>query len=45
MKKKKKLPLPRRTWVINPVTRVKDSEKKYARDKVKKNFRKELDES
>jgi hypothetical protein len=45
VKRKKKLPLPRKTWVINPMTRVKESEKKYARGKAKKNFRKELDES
>lgn len=44
-KAKRKLPLPRKTWVINPVTRVKESGKKYARDAVKKNFRNELDES
>ena len=44
-RKRKKLPLPRKTWVINPVTRVKGSDKKYARGKVKKNVRKELDES
>lgn len=47
MKKKraKKSLLPRKTWVINPLTRVKDSDKKYTRGKAKKNFRKELDES
>ncbi len=28
---KKKLALPRRNWTINPVTRVKDSVKKYSR--------------
>jgi hypothetical protein len=44
-KKKRKLPLPRRTWAINPTTRVKESGKKYARRKAKVNFRKELDES
>jgi hypothetical protein len=44
-KRKRKLPIPRKTWGINPVTRVKESEKKYARGKVKENFRKELDES
>jgi hypothetical protein len=44
-KKRKKLPLPRKAWVINPVTRVKESDKKYSRGKVKQNFRKEFDES
>jgi hypothetical protein len=44
-KAKKRLPMPRKTWAINPVTRVKESEKKYSRGEVKKNFRKELDES
>ena len=44
-KAKKKRPLPRKNWVINPVTRVKESEKKYSRDKAKENFKKELDES
>jgi hypothetical protein len=42
---KKKRPVPRKTWSINPVTRVKESQKKYARGKAKKDFRKELDES
>jgi hypothetical protein len=37
---KKKLALPRRQWTINPVTRVKQSDKKYARTRVKKDFRK-----
>ncbi len=32
---KKKLALPRRNWTINPVTRVKDSAKKYSRAKTK----------
>jgi hypothetical protein len=43
--KKWKLPRPRKTWGINPVTRVKESERKYARGKAKRNLRKELDES
>jgi hypothetical protein len=34
--KKKKLSLPRRTWQINPVTRVKESSKKYSRPRVKR---------
>jgi hypothetical protein len=34
-KAKKKLALPRRNWTINPVTRVKDSAKKYSRQQVK----------
>jgi len=43
-KKKKKLAFPRRQWHINPVTRVKESEKKYARSRTKDEQRK-LDES
>jgi hypothetical protein len=34
--KKKKLALPRRQWTINPVTRVKESGKKYSRPRVKR---------
>ena len=34
--KKKKLALPRRQWKINPVTRVKQSGKKYSRPRVKR---------
>ena len=34
--KKKKLALPRRQWKINPVTRVKESDKKYSRPRVKR---------
>jgi hypothetical protein len=42
MKKvKKKLALPRRTWTINPVTRVKDSQKKISRARAKENLRQE----
>ena len=37
--------MPRKSWAINPVTRVKESEKKYSRGKSKENFKKELDES
>jgi hypothetical protein len=44
-KKQAKRPLLRKNWTINPVTRVKESEKKYSRGKAKKNFKKELDES
>jgi len=33
---KKKLALPRQQWTINPVTRVKESDKKYSRARVKK---------
>jgi hypothetical protein len=40
---KKKVALPRRTWQINPVTRVKESSKKYSRPRVKEIFKK-LDE-
>ena len=34
--KKKKLALPRRQWKISPVTRVKESAKKYARASAKR---------
>jgi hypothetical protein len=34
--KKKKLALPRRQWKISPVTRVKQSAKKYARPRTKR---------
>jgi hypothetical protein len=34
--KKKKLALPRRQWKINPVTRVKESAKRYSRPRVKR---------
>jgi hypothetical protein len=37
--KKKKLALPRRQWQINPVTRVKESEKKYSRARAKRQSR------
>jgi hypothetical protein len=40
---KKKVALPRRTWHINPVTRVKDSRKKYSRPRIKSDLKK-LDE-
>jgi len=36
--KKKKVALPRRQWKINPVTRVKDSAKKYLRPRAKRNL-------
>jgi len=39
--KKKKVAFPRRTWQINPVTRVKDSAKKYSRRRVKSDLQKE----
>jgi hypothetical protein len=35
--RKKKLALPRRQWKINPITRVKESGKKYWRPRVKRN--------
>ena len=38
--KKKKVAFPRRTWQINPVTRVKDSAKKYSRPRVKQDLQK-----
>jgi hypothetical protein len=36
--KKKKLALPRRQWKISPVTRVKQSARKYARPRVKRDL-------
>jgi hypothetical protein len=39
--KKKKVAFPRRTWQINPVTRVKSSAKKYSRPRVKQDLKKE----
>jgi hypothetical protein len=36
--KKKKLALPRRQWKISPVTRVKQSAKKYARTRTKRDL-------
>jgi hypothetical protein len=35
-KKKKKLVMPRRQWLINPATRVKESEKRYLRAKARR---------
>jgi len=44
MKKgKKKLALPRRNWTINPVTRVKESAKKFSRPRVKRNLQKDIE--
>jgi len=43
-KPKKKVALPRRTWQINPVTRVKDSAKKFSRPRVKQDLRKSNEE-
>jgi hypothetical protein len=40
---KKKVALPRRSWQTNPVTRVKESSKKYSRPRVKQVLKK-LDE-
>lgn len=39
--KKKKFKLPRATWHIRPVTKVKESGKKYKRTKEKSKLRKE----
>ena len=39
MKAKKKVALPRRNWTINPVTRVKDSARKFSRPRAKKQLR------
>jgi hypothetical protein len=43
-KAKKKLAFPRREWQINPVTRVKESKKKYSRPRAKDEQR-SVDES
>jgi hypothetical protein len=43
-KKKPKPPLPRRVWQINPVTRVKESDKKYSRATARSAARKAIDE-
>jgi hypothetical protein len=45
MKRPKGKPLrPRRQWQINPVTRVKESAKQYARRTAKENLRKRLED-
>ena len=44
-KKKKKMPVPRGVWKINPKTRVKPTEKAYHRPKSKQEIKKELEES
>jgi hypothetical protein len=41
--RKKKFALPRRTWQMNPVTRVKESSKPHSRPRAKNDWRK-LDE-
>jgi hypothetical protein len=38
---KKKVAFPRRTWQINPATRVKNSAKKYSRRRVKSDLQDE----
>ena len=43
-KSRKKIVLPRKQWPMNPVTRVKDSGKKFSRAQVKKGFQKSQDE-
>ena len=40
--KKDKLPKARRKWERSPVTKVKDSDKKYKRPKLKSNTRKAI---
>jgi hypothetical protein len=39
--KKKEVAFPRRTWQINPVTRVKESAKRYSRPRSKQGLRKQ----
>jgi hypothetical protein len=39
--KKKKFAMPRRTWQINPVTRVKDSAKNYSRPRANQDLQKQ----
>jgi hypothetical protein len=41
---KKKVAFPRRTWQINPVTRVKSSAKKYSRPRVKQDLQKQKEQ-
>lgn len=41
MKEKKKATLPRTTWHIRPVTKVKEGDKKYVRGREKQKLRKE----
>jgi len=43
--KKKKVALSRRSWQINPVTRVKASAKKYSRPRVKHDLQKQKNSS
>ncbi|HEY5232832.1 MAG TPA: hypothetical protein VIK35_04785 [Verrucomicrobiae bacterium] len=38
---KKKVAFSRRTWQVNPATRVKDSAKKYSRPRVKQDLQKQ----
>jgi hypothetical protein len=40
---KKKMAFPRRTWQINPATRVKESPKKYSRPRAKQDLREQAD--
>ena len=42
--RKKKKPLVRRVWAISPVTRVKDSTRKYSRRGAKQDTRKAVEE-
>ena len=41
---KKKVALPRRKWQINPATRVKESDKKYSRQRAKRGLQNLEDE-
>lgn len=41
--RKKKLVLPRRRWAINPVTRVQQSARRYARPRAKAELRKQAE--
>jgi hypothetical protein len=38
-KPRRKIALPRRTWQINPVTRVKESARRYSRARAKRELR------
>ena len=42
--KKKKVAFRRRTWQINPVTRVKDSAKEHSRPRVKHDLQKQKEQ-
>jgi len=44
-KEKPRVPKVRRKWKIKPTTKIKDSDKKYSRRRVKKELKAELEEN